>query len=201
MRKENFMPFTLKTLADCQQSLADRHDNGTVPANTTILARYTRLINRGIDYCADRMRLEKETTVTVTSGVGDLPDDFILVNAVFDSSDNEYFKIGADDVISRVGRVYWVTGNQVDGFVLNTPTDDTFTVQYAFRPAPLVNTTDVCVIPDIEAPVAYAYAMLRKGESDPFEDAETTLQECDARIKEMNSAYAINTDSLGFQIY
>lgn len=195
------MPFTLKTLADLQQSLADRHDNGTVPANTTILARYTRLLNRGVDYCADRIRLEKETTVTTVSGVGDLPDDFMVINAVFDSSDNEYFMIAVGDVSSRVGRAYWITGNQTDGFVLNATTDDTFTVQYAFRPAPLVNTTDICVIPDIEAPVAYAYAMLRKGESDPFEDADSSLQECDARIREINSANAINTDSLGFEIY
>ncbi len=195
------MPYTKKTLADCQQSLSDRHDNGVVPANSTILARYTRLINRGIEYCADKMRFDKETTVTVTSGVGDMPDDFIMVNAVFDSSDNEYFKIGSDDVISRVGRSYWITGNQVDGYVLNTPTDDIFTVQYAFRSAPLVNTTDVCIIPDIEAVTAYAYAMLRKSESDPFEDAESSLQECDSRIAEMTSAKSNNDDALGFEIY
>lgn len=195
------MSYTPKTLSDMKQSLADRHDNGTVPANSTILARYVRLLNRGVEYCADRLRITKETTVTVTNGVGDLPDDFIVVKNVFDSSDNEYFPIGAEKVAYRVGLRYWITGNQTDGFVLNTPTDGTFTVQYAFRPAPLVDNTDICLIPDIEAPVAFAYAMLRKVESDPFEDSELSLQECEDRIAEMASALGINEESTGFEIY
>lgn len=195
------MAYAPKTLSDMKQSLADRHDNGTVPTNSTILARYVRLLNRGVEYCADKLRITKETTVVVASGVGDLPDDYIVANNVFDASGNEYFPIGQEQVAYRIGLRYWVTGNQTDGFVLNTPTDGTFTVQYAFRPAPLVDNTDVCLIPDIEAPVAFAYAMLRKGESDPFEDSELSLQECDDRIAEMSSAYASNQNVTGFEIY
>lgn len=195
------MAYTPKTLSDMKQSLADRHDNGTVPANATILARYVRLLNRGVEYCADELKYTKEASVVVTSGVGDLPDDFIESKNVFDSSDNEYFPIGQEQVAYRVGLRYWITGNQTDGFVLNTPTDGTFTVQYAFRPAPLVDNTDICLIPDIEAPVAYAYAMLRKGESDPFEDSELSLQECDDRIAKMASTNASNNEVNGFEIY
>lgn len=195
------MAYAPKTLSDMKQSLADRHDNGTVPTNSTILARYVRLLNRGVEYCADKLRITKETTVTVTSGVGDLPVDFIVANNVFDSSGNEYFPIGQEQVAYRLGLRYWITGNQTDGFVLNTPTDGVFTVQYAFRPAPLVDNADICLIPDIEAPVAYAYAMLRKGESDPFEDSELSLQECDDRIAEMASSYASNQNVTGFEIY
>lgn len=193
--------YQLKTLADLKTSLSDRHDNGVVPTNTTVLARYVRLLNRGVEYCAEQLRLEKSASIVVASGVGDLPDDFIIINSVFDSDDNRYTMIGADDVESQTGFVYWVTGNQTDGFVLNTPNDGTFTVFYSFRPSPLSSNTDICLIPDIEAPVAYAYAMLRKSESDPFEDAERALQECDSRISEMASQYAINTDAIGFEIY
>lgn len=193
------MPYSLLTLADLKQSLADRHDNGVVPTNSTVLARYVRLINRGIAYCADKLRLSKPVTLSVVSGVADLPDDFILVNSVFVDT-LEYLKVDPEDESVHIGSVYWITGNQVDGFVFNTPEDGDYVVNYAFRPTPLVNNTDVCIIPDIEAPVAYAYAMLRKGESDPFEDADKSLQECDVRIREMASAVSINSDAIGFTL-
>jgi len=191
------MAYTKKTLADCLQSLADRHDNGTVPAASATVARYTRFINRGVLYCADRLRMSKKTTIVVTSGVGALPDDFILMNSVFLST-TQISIVDADDGPKQVGNVFWITGNQTDGFVLNTPSDGTYSISYAFRPADMSSNSDVCLIPDIEAPVAYAYAMLRKGESDPFEDAQTSLQECDSLIKEMQSAYSINTDAINF---
>lgn len=193
------MAYALLTLADIKQSLADRHDNGVVPTNSIILARYVRLINRGIAYCADRLRLSKPVTLAVVSGVADLPDDFILANSVFVDT-VEYTKVDPEDELVHSGLVYWITGNQVDGFVFNTPSDGSYVVNYAFRPAPLVNNTDVCIIPDIEAVSAYAYAMLRKGESDPFEDADKSLQECDARILEMASANSINADAIGFTL-
>lgn len=193
------MAFTKKTLLDCKQSLADRHDNGIIPTNTTILSRYVRLINRGVEYCADIMRLSKPVTVTVVSGVGTLPDDFILANSVF-NGEIEYIKVDPEDETIHAGFCCWITGNQTDGFVLNVPSDGSFTVNYAFRPAPLVSDSDVCIIPDIEAPVAFAYSVLRKGESDPFEDAERSMQECDSRLKEIISASSINTDSIGFTL-
>lgn len=195
------MAYTALTLLDCKQSLADRHDNGVVPTNSTVLARYVRLINRGIAYCADQLRLTKTVALVVTSGVSSFADDFNIIQSVFDADGNEYLKVDPEDQSVQSGLVYWITGNQTDGFTLNTPTDGTYTVSYIFRPAPLVDNTDVCVIPDIEAPVAYAYAMLRKGESDPFEDSDKSLQECDARIREMASALSINADAIGFSLY
>jgi hypothetical protein len=191
------MAYTLLTLADIKQSVADRHDNGVVPTNSTVLARYVRLINRGIAYCADKLRISKPVTLAVTSGVADLPDDFILANSVFIGL-VECLKVDPEDSAVHFGPVYWITGNQTDGFVLNTPTDGSYVVNYAFRPSPLSSNTDICIIPDIEAVSAYAYAMLRKGESDPFEDADKSLQECDSRIREMASANAINSDAIGF---
>lgn len=191
--------YALKTLAELKQSLADRHDNGVVPTNSTVLAKYVRLLNRGIEYCADRMRLSKPYSITITSGVGDLPADFIIANSVF-KDQLEYTKVDPEDEAVHTGLTFWVTGNQTDGFVLNTPQDGTYTVNYSFKPTWLSSNSDLCVVPDIEAPVAYAYAMLRKSESDPFEDADKALQECDARIGEINSQVSINSDSIGFTL-
>ena len=188
-----------KTLADCKQSISDRHDNGVIPTNSTILAKYVRLINRGVEYCADILRISKPVTLTVVSGVADLPADFIKVNSVF-LSDIGYKLVDPEDETVHLGFVYWITGNQTDGFVFNTTTDSAFVVNYSFRPTWMSSDADVCLISDIEAPVAYAYAMLRKSESDPFEDSETALQECDSRLTKMQSANSINSDAIGFTL-
>ena len=96
----------------------------------------------------------------------------------------------------------WISaGNRsTDGFYLNTPTNTTYTIKYSFKPVELSSDSDKCIIPDPEAPVAYAYAMIRKAESDPFEDADTALQECDSRLAEIQSAYSINSNFNGFEI-
>lgn len=193
--------YALKTLSDLKQSLADRHDNGTVPTNSTILAKYVRLLNRGVEYCADKLRITRPVTLTVASGVADLPDDFITIKSLFDSDNNEYVRVDPTDTNLQTGYAYWITGNQTSGFVLNSENDGTFTANISYRPTWMSSDSDVCLIPDIEAPVSYAYAMLRKSESDPFEDSEGSLQECDARIAEMMSSYNINTDVLHFEIY
>lgn len=192
------MAYAKLTLSDCIQSLADRHDNGTVPTASAVLTKYTRLLNRGVAYCSDRLRMSKNTSLTTSSGTVALPDDFIVVNEVHDSSGNTLSMVDPEDTSAQYGFVYWVTGNQTDGFSLNTLADDTYSVDYSFRPSPMSSNSDVCIIPDIEAVVAYSYAMLRKSESDPFEDSELSLQECDYRLKEMQSAYAQNTDALTF---
>ena len=193
------MPFTQKTLTDCLQSLADRHEsNGTLPKSSATLAYWTRFLNKGVNYCADKLRLEKSTTLTTVSGTIALPDDFLIINNVFDSSENELYMVDSGDVPSQTGYAYWITGNQTDGFALNTPNDKAYTVKYSFRPTEMSSGTDKCIIPDIEAPVSFAYGMIRKGESDPFEDADKALAECDSRLAEMQSQVAINSDSIGF---
>jgi len=195
------MPFTKKTLTDCLQSLADRHEsNGVLPTSSVVLVYWTRLLNKGVNYCADKMRINKSTTVTVASKTVALPDDFLVMNRVFNASENELKMIDPDDIPNQTGYAYWITGDQFNGFYLNTPTDGVYTIEYSFKPAEMVNGTDKCIIPDIEAPVAYAYAMIRKGESDPFEDANDSLLECDSRLAEMQSAKVINENFNGFII-
>lgn len=192
------MPFTPKTLTDCLQSLADRHEsNGVIPSSSVTTAFWTRLLNKGVNYCADKLRLTKSTSLTTTSGSVALPDDFLVRDSVFLDT-VEYTLVDPADENQHVGTTYWITGNQTDGFVLNTPIDDTFTVTYSFKPAEMSSGTDVCIIPDPEAVIAYAYAMIRKAESDPFEDADRALQECDSRLKEIQSQSAINANGIGF---
>jgi hypothetical protein len=191
------MAYAKLTLADLQQSLADRHDSGVLPTSSTILTYWTRLLNRGVAYCADKLRLSKETTLTTSSGTVACPTDFLMINRVF-IGDQEYTQISQDDVDQQAGFVYWISGNHTNGFYFNAPEDSTFTVDYVFKPSPLSSNSDVCIIPDPEAVVAYAYSFLRKSETDPIGDADKSLQECDSRLVEMQSSYARNNAFNGF---
>ena len=192
------MTYVVKTLGDCKQSLADRMTNGIVPTDAATLTYWTRLLNNGVLYCADKIRINNSTPLTTVNGTIALPADFIVIGGVFDSDNNEQTRVDSADLPNHIGPVFWITGDQFNGFFLNTPNDATWTVEYAYRPTPMVTDADKCVIPDIEAPVAFAYGMKRKSESDPFQDADKAIQECDSRLKEMQSQYAVNNDSIGF---
>lgn len=194
------MAYTKKNLGNLKQSLADRHDSGVLPTDSATLTFWTRLLNRGQAYCSDKLRMIKSTDLTTSSGVIALPDDFITIDKVFKDT-TEYSQISETDVLYQdTANTFWITGNHTDGFFLNSPLDETLTVKYAFRPAEMVSDSDVCVIPDPEAVVAYAYAMLRRSETDPIGDATTALQECDARLNEVQDAKNINDNFLGFTI-
>lgn len=191
------MAYTKKTYLDLKQSLADRHDSGVLPTASATLSFWGRLLNRGMVYCSDKLRLAKETTLTTVSGTIALPDDFLVMNKVF-KGDVQLSMISADDNEFKVGLVYWITGNHTDGFALNTTEDETYTVEYSFKPSEMTADADICIIPDPEAVVAYAYAMLRKSETDPIGDADAALAECDTRLAEIQDAYSINTAFTGF---
>jgi len=97
------------------------------------------------------------------------------------------------------GFVCCITGNHATGYTLNVKTDGTYTLYYEFYVSPLVNTTDECIIPDPEAVVAYAYAQIRMSETDPLQDAEKNLKECDMRVKNMAQAISKNEGDLYFK--
>jgi hypothetical protein len=192
------MAYAKATFTDLKQGMADRHDSGTIPTASATLAFYGRLLNRGVRYCSDKLKLTKETTLTTVSGTIALPDDFIAIDNVFEGQ-TEYSQIPQTNVPDQdQPYVYWITGNHTDGFSLNTKDDVALTVKYAFRPAEMVNGTDVCIIPDPEAVVAYAYGMLRKSETDPIEDAIPALDECDERLAELEDVKNINDAFSGF---
>lgn len=196
------MAYTVKTLANCLQSLADRHDAGVLPTSSSITTYWTRLLNNAQNYCADRLRLVKSTSLTTVSGVIAFPDDFMVIQNVVDADDRSWSLIASDESENAAGTVYWITGNQVDGFTLNIPsgTDYTFTVYYAFRPAEMVSNSDECIIPDIEAVVARAYAMLRMAETDPLEDADKSFGECDRRLSEIEMQKSSNEGGVAFTL-
>lgn len=196
------MPYALKTLGDCLQSLADRHDAGTLPTSSSTISYWTRLINKAQNYCADRLRLLKTTTLTTVSGVIDFPDDFMVISNVVDSDNRSWSLIPSDESENAFGTVYWITGNQVDGFTLNIPsgTDYAFTVYYSFRPAEMSANADVCVITDIEAVVSRAYGMLRMAETDPLEDADKSFGECDRRLSEIEMQKNSNEGGMSFTL-
>ena len=192
------MPYTKKTLADLKQSLADRHDSGTLPTAAATLTFWTRLLNRGVNYCADKLRMEKNADFITASVTIALADDFLIVNRVYNADNTEYAHADKDDVLSHTGHVFWITGNQYDGYYLNSPADETLTVYYSFKPVEMSLDADKCIIPDPEAVVAYAYSFLRKSETDPIEDADAALQECDTRLAEIQAAQNINNNFSGF---
>ena len=191
------MPYAKKTLLDLKQSLADRHDSGTLPTDSAILAFYIRWLNKGQAYCMDKLRLSKSTTLTTASGTIALPDDFLVINEVFGTDNIPLYQADQDNKPDQVGLVFWITGNHSDGFSLNTTADKAYTVKYSFKPSEMSADGDECIIPDPEAVVAYAYSFIRKSETDPVGDANSALQECDARITELIDASNINNAFVG----
>ena len=192
--------YTKPTLSTLKLSLADRHDGGDIPTDSSTLALWVRLFNRGVEYCIGKLGITKSTSLTTSSGSIALPDDFISIQRVVDSNDSQLTLIAKENSANASGNVYWITGNFVDGFKLNTTDDATYTVYYNYRPAPMSSDSDVCPFPDEEAIVSYAYGMLRKSESDPFEDAGQALGEVEARLREIASDYNTNEKPLGFTL-
>ncbi|HHE45924.1 MAG TPA: hypothetical protein ENL05_01055 [Candidatus Moranbacteria bacterium] len=196
------MAYTKPTLADLKQSLADRHDGGDIPTDSSTLSLWIRLFNRGVEYCIRKLGIVKSTSLTTSGGTVALPDDFVKINRVYDANDN-LISLITKEISVKAGTsedVYWITGDFVNGFYFNTPDDETYTIYYTYRPSPMSADTDVCQFQDEEAITAYAYGMLRKSESDPFEDANQALGEVDARLSEIASQYNTNDKPLGFTL-
>jgi len=194
------MSYTKKTLLDLQQYLADKHDSGSLPTDSSTLAYWTRLLNNAQDYIADRLKLVKSTDLTTVSGIIALPDDFISIKSVIVDDEIELAQIDKEDSGGVTGNVFWITGNHYDGFSLNTPNDDDYEVFYVYNIDPLVNTTDICIIPDPITVAIYAYAKLRQAETDPLEDANQSLGEAEARIRSMIENRVTNDGDLSFTL-
>lgn len=203
------MAYQKKTLSDLKTALADKISAGVVPTDTTTLSYWTRMLNDGQQYCADKLRLTKsvsKTTTGATSTTGGsvvLPDDFVSVNKVVDASDIQLIQVNKEDsatFIADGGDVFWITGNHFDDFYLNTPSNATYTVWYTFRLAEMSSNSDECIIPDPQAVVCYAYAKLRMAQTDPLEDADKEMGECNQRIDELISAAIINEGGMSFKL-
>jgi hypothetical protein len=190
------MAYAKSTFLDAQTSLAYRYGETVVP--TTNNANRLHWINKGVEYLSQFL-YKKKGTVTVASGIANLPTDFrfIYEGVIYDADKNQYIQINEDDSLKyEDGYLFWISGNPTDGYVLNTYADATFDFFYTFYPSPMTLSTDVCIIPDIEAVSAYAYAYLRKSQTDPLGDADKNLQEAENRLKEMIYAQNQNSDGL-----
>lgn len=194
------MAYTKKTLANLRQNLADKISAGVVPTTSATLAYWDRMLNEGQQYCADKLLLTKSASYTTAGATSTTPativlaDDYVLVNKVTDADGNPVSQITKEDSATATSgsNVFWITGNHLDDFYLNTPTNGTYTVYYTFRPAEMSNTTDECIIADPVAVVCYAYSKLRMAQTDPLEDADKEMGECNRRIDEMVSARVFN---------
>jgi hypothetical protein len=192
------MSYAISTLTDLHQMLADKISAGVVPTSSVKLAYWTRMLNDGQQYCADRLRLTTSTSLTTTgatsttSGTIALPDNFVMIEKVIDSNGTQLQQINKEDSANiELVDAFWITGTH-SNWVLNTPTNDTYTVWYVYRLAPMVNTTDECLIPDPLAVVCYAYSKLRMAQTDPLQDADKELGESNRRCDEIVSAYIFN---------
>jgi hypothetical protein len=192
------MVFVKKTLADLLQNIADKHDSGILPTDSATLTYWTRLLNNAQQYCAEYLGLETNTSLTTVSGTIALPDDFKSIIDVVNSSNLKLIKISKDDSDGTGGDVYWITGSQTSGYYLNTASDETYTVYYTYNPAPLVNNTDICIVDDPMAVSLHAYAKIRQAETDPLEDAQTSLGEVERRLRDMMSDKIENDGGLMF---
>lgn len=199
------MSYAKSTFNDILLSMSYRYGETSVPSSGIDNRKYW--INRGIEFCVEQMDMQKSVSVVVTSGVADLnvstanpAPDFKSVVELRDSSDQKYTRVRSDEYAKRIGNVYCITGNHADGFVLNAKNDDTFTLHYRFYTTPLLNLTDVCIIPDPEAVAAYAYAQIRMSETDPLEDAQKNMDECKERIASMSENISRNEGDLTFKV-
>lgn len=194
------MAYSKTTFQQLQLSLAYRYGETSIPSTGT--SNRNHWLNRGVQYCADKLQLKKSDTVTIASGVGTLPTDFKAISSVIDANGNVYTQVNHDDytVKKSSDAVYTITGDHTSGYILNIDTDADYTVHYYFFPEDMVNNGDICIIPDGEAIVAYAYGMLRKSETDPLGDATQSLQECDERLKELSAISIDNEKPLRMRI-
>lgn len=196
------MAFTKADLADLKQSLADRHDSGVLPTDSTTLAYWIRILNRGKDYCVDKLQISPSAaSVTTTSGTATLSDVFIFPSAVFTSGNVEVPQIKEEESEGRSDLCYWIAGDWKAGFTFNVPSgyDDTYSVHRAAKYEDMSADADICPVSDPEAVVAYAYSMLRKAETDPLDDADAAMAECERRIDEM--IYQENQRNGGIQMH
>lgn len=195
------MAFTKSDLSDLKQSLADRHDSGVLPTDSTTVAYWIRLLNRGKDYCVDKLQIAPATSsTTTTSGTATLSDAFAFPSAVYTSGNVEVPQIKAEESEGRSDLCYWIAGDWESGFTFNVPTgyDDTYTIYRADKYEDMSADADICPVSDPEAVVAYAYSMLRKAETDPLDDADAAMAECERRIDEM--IYQENQRNGGIQM-
>lgn len=176
------MAYAKTTYTQLQLSLAYKYGEDAIPSSGT--ANRNHWLNKAVQYIADRLKLQKNASVVVSSGSGNMPTDFKTIIRVVDSDNVQWEQVNKEDYdsVTSPAQVFTISGNHLDGYTLKTKDDGTFTIHYYFHPDDMSASSDVCIIPDGEAVVCYSYAMLRKSETDPLGDAQSNLDEMERRI-------------------
>ena len=192
--------YTKTTLLDIKTALSYRYGEETLPTDSATVSKRNHFINRGIEYILSRLKPVKKTTLTVASGTVTLPTDFRTPFFIFDTAGNQLSQISKTESTATTGFVYWIDGTFKDGYTFNTSTDGDYDVFYEYYPAPLASDVDISEVADGEAVACYAYAMIRKSESDPLDDADKSLTECENRIGQMIEEARENDKPFNMQI-
>jgi hypothetical protein len=158
----------MSTYAILKRKLANqlgRTDNAT--ANTI---RDNSLNDAYNQICNDNKFswLIKKTTITVASGVANLPSDYNPQYGLFaaysqtgTANDKSYERVDVRELdnFSSSDRVYYISYNSTTNYyVFNGNNDETVTIYYYYIPAELSADADVCVVPDDSAVVYLATA-------------------------------------------
>ena len=198
------MAYAKAQFEDLQLSLAYRYGESAVPSGGVDNRNYW--LNRGVNYVLDKLKPTQVDTITIASGICDLSStgsgstkDFRSFVKLLDANNHSISLVSQEDYAHETGNVCSITGNHSSGFTLKVKTDGAYTLWYRFYPSDMVNATDECIVSDPEAVVAYAYAQLRRSETDPLEDADRNMQECDDRIVNMSEEIARNEGTLSFK--
>lgn len=182
------------TFQSIQLALSYRYGETAIPASGT--ANRNFWLNEGVKYIADRLKLKKSTTALVASGEVALPTNFksLVGDVIYDTNNAPFYIVNEEEYARQSGNIFTITGNFTDGYKLKAKTDGTYTYEYHFYPDTMSSNSDTCIIPDGEAVVCYAYAHLRKSETDPLGDADKNLEEMEVRIAKMNEDMSNNRE-------
>jgi hypothetical protein len=128
-------------------------------------------------------------SVSLTDGSGSLPSDYReggMVEVRVDKNVFEQISYSDQSKYEADAYVYWVTGNQVDGFKINTNQDlASVDVSYATQCVNLSALADQCPIPLTEPVVKGALVYIRKSEN-PMADTQSEELEYEKAISKLN---------------
>jgi len=194
------MAYAKATLGDLLLSLSYRYGESSTPSSGIENRKYW--LNQGVNYIVDQLRPVQVDTITVASGTCDLSSstgstlDFRAFVKLLDSNNYSIELLSPEDYAHASGNVCSITGNHTSGFTLNVKTDGTYTLWYRFYPSPMSADGDICIVSDPEAVVAFAYAQIRRSETDPLGDVQRNLDEVQDRIDNMAEEIARNEGAL-----
>jgi len=200
------MAYSKSTFNDILLSVSYRYGEISVPTNGIENRKYW--VNKGIEYCVEKLKMRKSVPVTVLNGVCSLDAvltdpalDFKAISKLVDSNGIEYRVVTIEEYAKQPSdKICSISGNHITGNILNVKTDGDYTLFYYFYPEKISNDDDICIIQDPEAVVSYAYAQLRLSETDPIGDAQRNLDECNERIRNMAADMSINEGDLSFKV-